>query len=164
MAGDFWKRYVEHSIKYAAGIKADDDTRTLQAVIGLTRGTNEWARILELKSGKPAVGTIAQALLAEAVTAAKLVSDQAPEGDQRSLHTGVDLLLRNAREQARVYGAALMDFPHVQFQKMLEDFNSTTVKYIARLAVGDAGGFTEATQEARISAGDLDRFTDRYFR
>jgi hypothetical protein len=164
MAGDFWKRYVEHSIKYAAGIKADDDTRTFQAVIGLTRGTSEWAKILELKSGKPSIGTIAQALLAEAVVAAKLVSDQAPEADQRALHAGVDLLARNAREQARVYGAALLDFPHGQFQKMIEDLNAVTVKYIARLAVGDAGGFTEATQEARISAGDLDRFTDRYLR
>jgi hypothetical protein len=164
VAGDFWKRQIEHSIKYAAAVKADDDERALQALIGLTRGTNEWAKILENKSRKPAVGTIAQALAAEALVGVKLISDRVLEGDQRSLQTAVDLLERNAREQARVYGAAVLDLPHTQFQKMLEELAGTTGKYVARLATGDSAGFTAATQEARLQGADLDRFTDRYLR
>lgn len=164
MPGDWWRRHIEHTIAYAGAAKHGHAEVALKAELGLGRGIAEWGNRVEKASGKPAVAVLAELLMGEHITAAKLIADRGPVNDPRAVQVGIDLVVRNVADQAKLYAASIRGFPMKEFQQLFGEHGTLTAQYMAYLAADDNVNFAKTTEAARQSGAELDQFTDKYLR
>jgi DNA-binding GntR family transcriptional regulator len=158
----WWARHVEHTISFIEAVKAGDREEATKALTHLARMLGQWADIVSSASGRPNVGTLSLALMAEHLVGVKLATEGAMEGRPDDVNVAVEMLKRNVASQAELYGASVRDFPEDEFQDLFGRHVDLAAERISALAADDEDGFAAATEASRANGAELDGFTETY--
>jgi len=154
----WWALHVQHTIAYVRAAKSNNRVDILRALMALVDGMAWWGGLIAGKAGDHN-GIIAHGLMAEHVTAAKLLADRLPVEDEVGVTAALELLVRNADFQAMFFGASIHDFPHAEFRSLLTAHLEALQGYAKDWNAGNEASFEAHVAAAEKNAADLDQFT-----